>query len=408
MNAVQPIDIISRGLGINPLLTKLAFGIPIVLACVALAVSLFTDPTSAAYAFVAGFVACVLLVILSQLAINAEGTDWLVPIVKTITWFCAVLFMATCTVIFASWATGKPFAATLSGLVGSSRTASANSTLVGGVDVDAVPSANFAVIAKSELDEFAARVRLATDEAPALHLKAATLSIGRPLPADRVAVIYGNELSLEGSSRVVTGGNNVALIGKRVQFGIGSVVENPTPSSSAGPAQNGQSSGDVFVYALERVDGSLQVLLPGQDGGPGLDGAAGANGLSGAHGDNAASGLFDCQRGAGRGGDGQPGGDGLPGGVGGNGGNGGNVYFAAPETFEQFQGISVVSPGGRGGPGGAGGSGGLGGKGGDGGSPVGLCSGGGPRGTDAPNGSPGSPGARGADGKPGVLQRKKI
>lgn len=105
----NPIDILSQGLKINPKITRLAFAIPIVLAAVAVGINFFSDPRSAFFAGVAGFLA-LLLVIAITYALTYGGL--LGPAGVALAWFTTVLFMAVCVVIFTSWAFDKPKAMT--------------------------------------------------------------------------------------------------------------------------------------------------------------------------------------------------------------------------------------------------------------------------------------------------------
>jgi hypothetical protein len=162
------------------------------------------------------------------------------------------------------------------------------------------------------------------------------------------------------------------------------------------PGNNGLSAPNVKIVT-GAFNGVPTINLRGGPGGLGEDGQMGGDGGHGAKGLHAASGLFDCQRGAGWGGNGGNGGDGGKGGEGGHGGSGGTIdlclTIGAIESW--FQHHSDITAGSLGGPAGKGGAGGNPGRGGDPGRGDHWCS-------DEPGrrGNDGKPGAAGADGEP--------
>lgn len=173
--------------------------------------------------------------------------------------------------------------------------------------------------------------------------------------------------------------------------------------SQGRPGEPGRNGGSVRLLVRGKMSGELTVLLSGEKGSDGAVGRPGAAGPPGREGDNAASGAFDCRRGAGSGGNGGPGLPGEPGSPGLTGGNGGNLLAAAQDPVTMRNLIRFHAAGGQGGAGGPGGVGGRGGPGGAGGGPRGLCSGSGPRGADGPPGPPGSAGSPGSTGNDGTI-----
>lgn len=135
---------------------------------------------------------------------------------------------------------------------------------------------------------------------------------------------------------------------------------------------SGKSAPDAFLIFGEVGDGELTLDFRGQDGGEGGRGQDGGDGGNGARGSDAAASLFDCKRGAGRGGDGGDGGLGGPGGEGGSGGDGGNVVVIVPRSKREqiISRLRVLASGGAGGYSGEQGSVGAPGKGGPPGNPA--------------------------------------
>ena len=222
----------------------------------------------------------------------------------------------------------------------------------------------------------------------------------RPLGGGQITV---NVLELEGES-VVT--NGAALIIEAVKIRSNGGVIRSFPSESKSTVGRGQSAGSVTLIVHDRIIGRLVVDLTGQAGGDGRNGAAGSRGGQGAQGENAASGLFDCKHGPGRGDPGGRGGDGENGQDGAPGGDGGTLTLVGPHPEQLTRGVTAVLSGGPGGVGGTGGPGGAGGPGGRGGSSNGICQGTGPDGAVGADGNPGQPGRRGSTGHEGRIELK--
>ncbi|TBD71725.1 collagen-like protein [Rhizobium ruizarguesonis] len=151
-----------------------------------------------------------------------------------------------------------------------------------------------------------------------------------------------------------------------------------TPPPSAGSA-----AGNVVLVA-RRFEGQLTVNAVGQDGGMGGWGGEGGRGGSGAEGVPSRAGLFDCQSGPGRGGD------------------GGKVSITLQEVVNDGM-ITVSTTGGQGGVGGHGGTGGAGGAGGREGETRGFCGSAGRGGRAGEAGLGGRPGLLGLGGKSGTI-----
>jgi hypothetical protein len=168
----------------------------------------------------------------------------------------------------------------------------------------------------------------------------------------------------------------------------------------------GTGGGHVTLIVHGKFTGVLAADLPGTAGSDGRPGSRGVRGSVGAPGDNAASGAFDCSRGAGRGRPGGKGGRGENGAAGAKAGDGGTLEIVAADPDAVRQHIRFSARAGAGGAGGSGGDGGPGGPGGPGGSPRGFCSGSGPEGDTGPQGERGDDGQPGAVGSEGrVVQR---
>jgi hypothetical protein len=225
------------------------------------------------------------------------------------------------------------------------------------------------------------------------------LAVGAP---GETRTISTQALTLR-SSTIITNGADLTIEVIDLILDNASIRSFEKPDTAT-EGQKGRDGGVVQIRVHGDIVGDLQVNLSGEAGDNGKNGETGNRGSTGAKGDNAASGLFDCKRGAGRGGKGGTGGrggDGMPGLAGGNGGT--LIVIAAKSDSVRPQ-LQFTSLGGKGGKGGRGGVGGEGGDGGPGGSPVGLCSGSGPRGAAGERGPSGEPGPNGADGTEGKIQ----
>ena len=177
------------------------------------------------------------------------------------------------------------------------------------------------------------------------------------------------------------------------------VTQEPKGTSET---PSGRAAGAIVLVATD-FTGALTINNDGERGGDGSDGGAGMAGSTGSNGSNAASGLFDCRRGAERGGNGGNGQPGQKGGNAGSGGGGGLVDLNIT-NFRVGSRIDVTSFGGAGGIPGKGGPGGPGGPGGSGGSPIGLCSGSGPNGLPGQNGPSGPSGQPASTGENGTIR----
>jgi len=205
------------------------------------------------------------------------------------------------------------------------------------------------------------------------------------------------------NSKIVTNGADLTVEVVDLSTDGSAIISFEHPDRSQ-PDQPGRPGGRVTLIVHGRIEGRLGLDLSGEAGAPGQPGARGAKGPDGGQGPNAASGLFDCRRGAGRGGSGGAGQPGHPGTGGHDGGDGGTFVLVADGGVTTLaQAFDVVTDGGQGGAGGIGGRGGEGGSGGPGGSPRGLCSGGGPRGAAGPAGASGAQGPSGKNGSPGAF-----
>jgi hypothetical protein len=222
---------------------------------------------------------------------------------------------------------------------------------------------------------------------PALHVQNATLS-ARP---GESLYLAANTLDLT-DSMIVTNGASATI----EVLHLSSVNSQIHAFDQSRPGREGDGDGaTVTIIVHDHTAGSrLAVDLTGKDGAPGQAGTPGNVGAQGSPGANAASGLFDCQRGAASGDKGQKGGAGGDGTMGSPGGNGGTLIIAGKISPS---GIDFRSDGGAGGHGGSGG------LGGPGGGARGLCQGGGSAGAQGPEGDSGRNGANGVNGKPGRL-----
>ena len=230
-----------------------------------------------------------------------------------------------------------------------------------------------------------------------------TLTVG-PAGAHKDSTLVVNTLTLSGG-KIVTNGNTLRIKATRVVSRGGLIVSFLYKDMTPPDAPDGQrgapglDAGTVEIEAAS-LEGTLKIVLRGQNGGRGGRGQAGVSGVAGRRGDDAADHLFDCAHG---GGNGSPGTDGTPGGrglQGGAAGNGGTLTLKGSLKTGNV-GIDFDSPPGSPGMGGPGGKGGNGGPGGQGGSGSVHCGGGssGPAGHDAPDGLVGESGAEGSKGK---------
>jgi len=144
-------------------------------------------------------------------------------------------------------------------------------------------------------------------ERPSLVIqRGGVLRVGSSGDSDVLAV---HTLELEGGT-ILTGGANFDLTAVRlISSGNGTIRAFADPSAPISRTDNGT----VTITILDKIDGALTVDLSGGAGRQGSPGGPGAPGAPGTPGDNAASGAFDCKRGAGAGGRGLPGSPGSPG-----------------------------------------------------------------------------------------------
>lgn len=259
-------------------------------------------------------------------------------------------------------------------------------------------------------EEYRARLR----SGGTLRLKDTTFEIGE-LPefgANRYAFMALDVLEMDNAT-IVTNGNTLALVVNVIKSNNSRIIAfrpeekkavsgaNGGPGLPGRPGTPGDGGGLVSIHVIDRIEGTLNVELHGQDGGDGGHGGAGAPGARGVKGHKASSTIFGCSHGGGKGGTGLAGQGGGPGGQGGNGGQGGYLVLynvgPTPLTAPAF---NFAADPGRPGSGGRGGPGGAGGEGGEGGDGEGFCNGGPPgdRGPDGPNGFAGPNGFTAASG----------
>jgi len=101
--AINPLDIIARGMKINPQVTRLLFPGVVLIACVALVGQLVKDPTTAIIGGVLFVIASVVLIVVA-----AIGAQQIGPIAI---WFCrfvSLLFVAVSLTLFTAWAAEFP------------------------------------------------------------------------------------------------------------------------------------------------------------------------------------------------------------------------------------------------------------------------------------------------------------
>ena len=241
-----------------------------------------------------------------------------------------------------------------------------------------------------------------------LTLDNSVLTLGPP--GAHISILIGcHTLRLQNGARILTNGNVLELHTVKFIFsGNSGIISFPpeTKQAPAGPlgkpGSEGLDGGRVTLSALFGIEGAVQIVLPGQDGGNGGPGLDGSLGPPGGRGEDAASGAFGCLHGGGNGSQGGQGGTGGRGAPGGSGGDGGQLLLSGTLVSSKST-VDFRAPGGKGGEGGLGGLGGRGGRGGDGGSGRGFCSGGSP----GPNGIPGPGGEKGPngqDGRPGTVR----
>ena len=209
--------------------------------------------------------------------------------------------------------------------------------------------------------------------------------------ASRTLKTNGKSFSLQ-VKQIVANNSRIVAFDPRV-------TQEPKGTSET---PSGRAAGAIVLVATD-FTGALTINNDGERGGDGSDGGAGMAGSTGSNGSNAASGLFDCRRGAERGGNGGNGQPGQKGGNAGSGGGGGLVDLNIT-NFRVGSRIDVTSFGGAGGIPGKGGPGGPGGPGGSGGSPIGLCSGSGPNGLPGQNGPSGPSGQPASTGENGTIR----
>jgi SH3-like domain-containing protein len=99
----NPLDIIAKGMKINPQITRILFSGVVLVACVALAAQLVKDPLTAIVGGILFVIASVVLILVAAIA-----QQQISPIAI---WFCrfiAALFVAICLTFVTSWAFDKP------------------------------------------------------------------------------------------------------------------------------------------------------------------------------------------------------------------------------------------------------------------------------------------------------------
>ncbi len=101
--AVNPLDIIAKGMKINPRITRILFPAVVLIACVALIGQLVKDPTTAIIGGILVIVGAVVLIVVAAIAAQQIG-----PIAI---WFCrfvALFFVAISLTLFTAWAADFP------------------------------------------------------------------------------------------------------------------------------------------------------------------------------------------------------------------------------------------------------------------------------------------------------------
>lgn len=221
------------------------------------------------------------------------------------------------------------------------------------------------------------------DAAGDLRFVNATLTIGTPEGTNSgTRTLVAKHLQLA-NTIVTTNGSPLIIFAERIStdelsriqsFG-GDRMSAPSASQPGSNGRSGLPGGKVTIYLLNRVEGTLNIALLGQNGGKGADGVKGPTGAEGRPGRNARNGDFGtCRRGPGRGDRGAAGGKGGNGGSGGKGGDGGALAVTYVNVSKQVPlPVAYVGRQGDGGLPGAGGPGGDGGRGGIGGRNAGNC-----------------------------------
>src|SRR5947209_16133867 len=101
--SINPLDIIARGVKLNPAITKVLIAVPVLLSCVALGTKLVSDPQTAIIGSILTILAAVVLFAIASLSRDALGGTgiWFAR-------FCLLFFCATCLVLFISWISDWP------------------------------------------------------------------------------------------------------------------------------------------------------------------------------------------------------------------------------------------------------------------------------------------------------------
>ena len=101
--ALNPLDIIAKGMRINPQVTRVLFPSVVLIACVALIGQLIKDPTTAIIGGLLVILAAIVLIVVAAIAAQQIGAIAI--------WVCrsvAGLFVAISLTLFTSWATDRP------------------------------------------------------------------------------------------------------------------------------------------------------------------------------------------------------------------------------------------------------------------------------------------------------------
>lgn len=100
---MNPLDIIAKGMKINPHVTRLLFSVVVLVACVALVGQLVKDPTTAIIGGILLVVASVVLVVVAAISAQQIGSIAI--------WFCrfvSFLFVAVSLTLFTAWSAEFP------------------------------------------------------------------------------------------------------------------------------------------------------------------------------------------------------------------------------------------------------------------------------------------------------------
>jgi uncharacterized protein YraI len=103
LTGLNPLEIIAKGMDINPQITKRLFAVVVLIACVALIGQLVKDPTTAIIGGVLLVVASVILLVVAAISAQQIGTIAI--------WFCrfvSILFIAISLTLFMAWAFKYP------------------------------------------------------------------------------------------------------------------------------------------------------------------------------------------------------------------------------------------------------------------------------------------------------------